>query len=119
MYLNDSKGRLPWVNPIPSLQPPLDGKSVTELLKAYTKDVSIGWKCPSDSIRRRINGTPEGFDTYFEREGISYLYNRSSRSATPASSSTTRGFTATSSRTACRFFGNSSRSTAAKTHWGR
>jgi prepilin-type N-terminal cleavage/methylation domain-containing protein len=75
MYLNDSKGRLPWVNPIPSLQPPLEGKSITELLKGYTKDVSIGWKCPSDTIRRKINGTPEGFQTYFDREGISYLYN--------------------------------------------
>jgi prepilin-type N-terminal cleavage/methylation domain-containing protein len=80
MYLNDSRNKLPHVNPIPSLRnadgtPVLDGLSVVELLARYTKDVTRGWRCPADAITRKIPGTPEGFATYFEREGISYVYN--------------------------------------------
>lgn len=74
MYLNDSKNKLPWVNPVPSL-PELEGMPITELLQKYTKDVRAGWKCPADRITRNIPGTQEGFESYFEREGISYLYN--------------------------------------------
>lgn len=74
MYLNDSKNKLPHVNPIPSL-PEISGLPVTELLLPYTNGVRGGWKCPADSITRKIAGTPEGFETYFDREGISYLYS--------------------------------------------
>ena len=77
MYLNDSKGRLPWINPTPSLQPPLDGKPAAEVLGTYTKGQNAGWRCPSDQITRLVSGTPGGFETYFEREGISYLYSPS------------------------------------------
>ena len=80
MYLNDSRNKLPHVNSIPSLRnadgtPVMTGLSVVELLARYTKDVRAGWRCPADAITRRIEGTPEGFETYFDREGISYLYN--------------------------------------------
>src|SRR5688572_18946775 len=80
MYLNDSRTKLPHVNPIPSLREPdgtpvMNGLSVVELLARYTKDVRRAWKCPSDAITRKISGTAEGFATYFDREGISYLYN--------------------------------------------
>ena len=80
MYINDSRNKLPHVNPIPSLREPdgkpvMNGLSVVELLARYTKDVRAGWRCPSDAITRKIPGTAEGFATYFEREGISYLYN--------------------------------------------
>ena len=80
MYLNDSRNKLPHVNSVPSLRKPdgtpvLEGLSVIDLLTRYTKDVQAGWKCPADAITRKIPGTPDGFETYFAREGISYLYN--------------------------------------------
>lgn len=74
MYLNDSKNKLPHLNPMPSLTG-ISGMPAPELLQRYTKDVRAGWKCPVDRITRKIKGTPEGFETYFDREGISYLYN--------------------------------------------
>jgi hypothetical protein len=74
MYLNDSRNKLPHVNPVPSLKT-IAGPPVTELLMKYTRDVQRGWKCPADQIKRRMEGAPEGFETYFDREGISYLYN--------------------------------------------
>jgi prepilin-type N-terminal cleavage/methylation domain-containing protein/prepilin-type processing-associated H-X9-DG protein len=75
MYLNDSRGKLPLVNSIPSFVPQLKGLAVPELLAPYARDATRGWRCGEDQIRRRIKGTPDGFDTYFHREGISYFYN--------------------------------------------
>lgn len=75
MYLNDSRNRLPWVNPIPSMTPPIPGKPVTEVFAPYVKGATGGWRCPSDAITKTFSGTPPGFQTYFEREGISYFYN--------------------------------------------
>jgi prepilin-type N-terminal cleavage/methylation domain-containing protein len=75
MYLNDSKNRLPWINSIPSIQPPFnDGKPITEVLRTYSKDVTAGWRCPADKILRKDHGAPDGYETYFDREGISYFY---------------------------------------------
>jgi prepilin-type N-terminal cleavage/methylation domain-containing protein/prepilin-type processing-associated H-X9-DG protein len=74
MYLNDSRNKLPHVNPVPTLSM-IPGIPAPELLAKYSKDVRAGWKCPADRITRKIEGTPEGFETYFDREGISYLYN--------------------------------------------
>lgn len=74
MYLNDSKNRLPHVNPIPSLTA-LHGIPITELLERYTRNIRTGWKCPADRITQKIPGTIDGFETYFEREGLSYFYN--------------------------------------------
>ena len=74
MYLNDSKNKLPHVNEIPSIPRP-PRPPIGELLARYTKDVTAGWRCPADRIARHIPGTPEGFDTYFDREGLSYLYS--------------------------------------------
>jgi prepilin-type N-terminal cleavage/methylation domain-containing protein len=77
MYLNDSKGKLPqYLNPIPSQDPPtLPGKPAPEIFDPYTKGVRTGWRCNSDRITRRMDSTPEGYETYFEREGLSYFYN--------------------------------------------
>jgi prepilin-type N-terminal cleavage/methylation domain-containing protein/prepilin-type processing-associated H-X9-DG protein len=75
MYLNDSKNKLPHANPIPSLTPALPGKPITEILERYTREVRAGWRCAADRITERIAGTPGGFETYFEREGISYFYH--------------------------------------------
>ncbi len=75
MYLNDSRGKLPLVNPIPSFNPRLKGLPAPELLAPYAREVTAGWRCGEDQIRRQIEGTPEGFETYFEREGMSYFYN--------------------------------------------
>ena len=77
MYLNDSKGKLPqWLNPIPSENPPvLPGRAAPEIFDPYTKAVRDGWRCPSDSITREMANTPAGFETYFDRERLSYFYN--------------------------------------------
>src|SRR5205814_1092742 len=77
MYLNDSKGKLPqWLNPIPSENPPvLPGRAAPEIFDPYAKGVRDGWRCPSDSITREMANTPAGFETYFDREGLSYFYN--------------------------------------------
>jgi len=74
MYLNDSRNKLPHANPIPSMVPALPGKPITELLARYARDVRVGWRCAADRVTEKINGTPEGFETYFDREGISYFY---------------------------------------------
>jgi prepilin-type N-terminal cleavage/methylation domain-containing protein/prepilin-type processing-associated H-X9-DG protein len=77
MYLNDNKQRIPRVNPVPSKQPPLNtSPSIYEVLDRYTKGTRGVWRCPADKISSPPEaGIPVGFDTYFEREGGSYLYN--------------------------------------------
>jgi prepilin-type N-terminal cleavage/methylation domain-containing protein/prepilin-type processing-associated H-X9-DG protein len=76
MYLNENKQRIPRVNPIPSIQPPLvAAPSIYEVLDRYTKDGRQGWRCPADRIINVEAGAPHGFDTYFQREGGSYAYN--------------------------------------------
>lgn len=74
-YLNENKLRVPRVNPMPSIQPPLnDGPSIFEVLDRYTRGSRGVWRCPSDRITRDINPHKK-FETYFEREGGSYEYN--------------------------------------------
>src|SRR5688500_4905484 len=76
MYLNDSRSRLPRVNTLPSLAPPLnDAPSIVQLLEPYTKTATAVWRCPSDRIITETPGTPPGFGTYFDREQSSYRYN--------------------------------------------
>lgn len=76
MYMSDSKGILPLVNPLPSAQPPVNkGPSLPELLKPYTKTASKVFRCPSDQITKETQSAPAGYETYFEREGASYQYN--------------------------------------------
>ncbi|MDW8263562.1 MAG: prepilin-type N-terminal cleavage/methylation domain-containing protein [Phycisphaerales bacterium] len=80
MYLNDNKQRVPRMNPLPSLQPPLyDAPSVVEVFQPYAKNANQVYRCPVDRI---INEEPpppgsstRQADTYFEREGTSYEYN--------------------------------------------
>lgn len=76
MYLTDSKNRLPRVNPIPSLKPPLnDAPSIVELLKPYHRGEGKVFRCPADRITLPSAAAPAGYVTYFEREGTSYMYN--------------------------------------------
>jgi prepilin-type N-terminal cleavage/methylation domain-containing protein len=78
MYLNDSKNKLPCIQTMPSVQPPpppVLGKPATSVFEPYTKGGRGGWRCPADRITQVTHGAPEGFETYFEREGLSYLYN--------------------------------------------
>ena len=91
MYLNDSKGRMPRVNPLPSFTPPINSfPYIVEVFDPYTKNVRKGWHCPSDAITQDINrtenaqptdprylgnGLASGAMTYFQREGSSYEYN--------------------------------------------
>lgn len=74
MYLNDSRGRLPHVNPVPSLQPRLsDAPSIVDALSAQHRgDIGV-FRCPADRIAN--SAAASAAETYFEREGTSYLYN--------------------------------------------
>ena len=72
MYLQQSRQILPLVNIQPSLQPPLNaGPSLVDLLEPYTHGVKQSYHCPDDHF---IVGAPNGFETYFDREGSSYQY---------------------------------------------
>jgi prepilin-type N-terminal cleavage/methylation domain-containing protein/prepilin-type processing-associated H-X9-DG protein len=91
MYLNDSKGRIPRVNPLPSFMPAINGfPYIVEVFDPYTKNVRKGWRCPADQITREENrtenqintdprylgaGLTANAETYFQREGTSYEYN--------------------------------------------
>src|SRR5688572_21022544 len=76
LYLNENKQRIPRVNPMPSVQPPIvEAPSIYEVLDRYTKGGRQGWRCPADRIINLESGAPAGFETYFEREGGSYAYN--------------------------------------------
>lgn len=76
MYLSDSKGMLPAVNCVPSItSPPNNAPSLPKLLQPYVKTATKVFHCPADQITKVTQGAPTGYDTYFEREGTSYLYN--------------------------------------------
>jgi prepilin-type N-terminal cleavage/methylation domain-containing protein len=77
MYLIDSRGKLPWVQPVPSVAPPIIPNTfpIVEIFDTYTKKARGGWECPSDRITAQTAGAPTGFETYFKREQSSYLYN--------------------------------------------
>lgn len=76
MYMSDSKGKLPAVNTMPSVKPPLNtAPSIVKLLEPYIKSATKVFRCPSDRIIKPTDNAPPGFDTYFDREGSSYQYN--------------------------------------------
>ncbi len=76
MYLSDSKGVLPAVNTMPSIQPPLNtAPSIVKLLAPYNGSATKVFACRADRITKVTDGAPDGFETYFEREGSSYQYN--------------------------------------------
>lgn len=76
MYLNDGKNRLPRVNTMPSVQPPLNNApSLIQLLEPYHHGATRVFECRQDSIRSMTAGAPAGFDTYYAREGSSYQYD--------------------------------------------
>ncbi len=76
MYLQDSRNKLPRVNPMPSAKPPVnDGPSIAKLLEPYVKTSTRVFECPADAILTETPDTPTGFTTYFAREQSSYQYN--------------------------------------------
>src|SRR5687767_15770220 len=91
MYLQDSRDRLPRVNPLPSFVPPINSHPyLIDVFLPYTKNVRGGFQCPADFITRDENrtenaqptdprylgnGLNSGALTYFDREGSSYEYN--------------------------------------------
>ena len=76
MYLGESRNKLPRVNTMPSLKPPLnDAPSLIDLLQPYVRENVEVYRCPDDRITYDAVGTPAGFETYFDREGSSYQYN--------------------------------------------
>ncbi|MGA2500564.1 MAG: prepilin-type N-terminal cleavage/methylation domain-containing protein [Tepidisphaeraceae bacterium] len=76
MYLSESKNKLPWVNTMPSLQPPLNVyPSIVTVLQPYHKGAVKVFRCDSDVIKAYAAGAPAGFTTYYEREGSSYQYS--------------------------------------------
>ena len=91
MYLNDSKGRIPRVNPLPSYAPPINPfPYLVEVFDPYTKHSRQVFHCPADAITADLNRTPNATSTdprylgngligtattYFQREGSSYEYN--------------------------------------------
>ena len=91
LYLNEFKGRIPRVNPLPSFTPPINSfPYVVEIFDRYTKNSRKVWHCPADAITRDANRTDNarptdprylgndldsGALTYFRREGSSYEYN--------------------------------------------
>jgi hypothetical protein len=63
---------------VPSVQPPLPpvtGKPATELFDPYAKHGRDVWHCPADRITKETPNAPIGVEEYFQREGLSYLYN--------------------------------------------
>ena len=76
MYMTDSRGFLPGVNTMPSIQPPLNKfPSIVKLLQPYIRTAVKVFHCPADQITKVTANAPTEFETYFEREGSSYLYN--------------------------------------------
>jgi prepilin-type processing-associated H-X9-DG protein len=85
IYLNNNKDRLPRVNTLPSLQPPLNSlPTIYEVLDREWIKKPVGepqgssrvWRCQSDRITQfGTPGIPDKFDTYFDREGGSFTYN--------------------------------------------
>jgi prepilin-type N-terminal cleavage/methylation domain-containing protein/prepilin-type processing-associated H-X9-DG protein len=79
MYLNENKMRVPRMNPLPSIQPPVVlAPTVVETLKPYAREANNVYRCPVDRVINESLTTvnPNSVvDTYFEREGTSYEYN--------------------------------------------
>ena len=78
MYLDESRDRLPFINVMPSMQPPLNAyPSIVTVLEGQANQGSPrSYRCPSDKITSSYANAPAGFDSYFDREGSSYQYNQ-------------------------------------------
>jgi prepilin-type N-terminal cleavage/methylation domain-containing protein/prepilin-type processing-associated H-X9-DG protein len=82
MYLNDSKGRVPEMNPLP-LKPDVivpPRPSFFEVFDQYTKGSRKVWICPSDKMIANSGAVPlspdgRAYDTYADAYGVSYEYN--------------------------------------------
>ena len=78
MYLQAGDDRVPRVNPLPSMEPALvlGAPGPAEVLDGQLDPASDVWRCPADLITNEPpGGVPAGFETYHEREGVSFLYN--------------------------------------------
>ena len=76
MYFGENHNRLPKVNMMPSLQPPLNSyPSLVQLLAPYDHGGTRVFQCPADQITQPAPGAPPGFETYFARERSSYYWN--------------------------------------------
>ena len=76
MYLTESKGRLPYVNTMPSVQPPINNyPALVYVLAPYTHGPDAAYRCRDDRITQPSPGSPDGYETYFDREGSSYQYS--------------------------------------------
>ena len=78
IYLQDARGRLPRLDPMPLRNPrlfPAD-PSLFDVFDPYTKGVRKIWTCPSDRLIEADAYTAAGnFSTYAEAYGTSYEYN--------------------------------------------
>jgi prepilin-type N-terminal cleavage/methylation domain-containing protein len=77
MYLNDHQQRVPRVNPVPSVVPKIvDAPAIYEVLFEYHKtNPAKVFQCPADRIINEASTIVGDVDTYFGRDGTSYLYN--------------------------------------------
>ena len=76
MYFGENRNRLPKVNMMPSLRPPLNSyPSLVQLLAPYHRGDTRAFECPADRITHPAADAPPGFETYFAREQSSYYWN--------------------------------------------
>ncbi len=78
MYLVDSRGRLPKIDPMPLRDPRLFPTDPTlfDAFDTYTKGSRKIWTCPADYLIEADDYTASGnFSTYAEAYGTSYEYN--------------------------------------------
>ena len=82
MYFNDSKDRLPRVNPFPWIPPVAanDPKlSIVQTLEPYVKTNVGVWRCPADRVLTQIEGGPTlgmpVVEHYYDAYEASYQYN--------------------------------------------
>ena len=77
MYLGDNDDLLLRTNPLPYLDPPLNGHPpLTEALGGYVAgEDSDVWRCPSDYLLNAPADLPDDAETYADALGSSYEYN--------------------------------------------
>jgi prepilin-type N-terminal cleavage/methylation domain-containing protein/prepilin-type processing-associated H-X9-DG protein len=78
MYLNDSRGRLPKIDPMPLRDPRLfiGDPTLFDAFDTYTKGSRKIWTCPADHLIEADSYTASGnFNSYAEAYGTSYEYN--------------------------------------------
>jgi prepilin-type N-terminal cleavage/methylation domain-containing protein/prepilin-type processing-associated H-X9-DG protein len=76
MYLNDSRGRLPDINPLPEQNPPVfPGPKLWVAFDPYLSNTRTAWVCPADAAINTGDGFPADADSYADAYGLSYEYN--------------------------------------------